>query len=377
MSIGAPELKAISEATAMLATCDHMSEFASRVLASVKRLIPADIVAYGEVDLVRDRATTLADDRASCSAPLSDVWAELTLSEPIRSYWRYMRLGRSACFSDYVDFPQLERFEIFQRYYRPIGVRHQLVGPLSVDDSVISSVGLSRSDRDFDARERLMLEVFLNTATEIHRHLSLREHRSVMVSPRGEFIFRREFLLSPSGQLVSARPESLQRLREQCGGLETRGGRLPEPLRAWIDRCVASGRPGVQSWRVGDHRASADFHLDPAPELGGYRLLLIRREPIESGLLEILLQCSPRQAEVACLLIRRMTNEQIAARVRTDNNKPIAVKTVKKHLENLYVVLGVASTPGTGRSTRDRAIVEILARIERYAILEMIPKLEL
>ena len=152
MSIGAPELKAISEATAMLATCDHMSEFASRVLASVKRLIPADIVAYGEVDLVRDRATTLADDRASCSAPLSDVWAELTLSEPIRSYWGAMRLGRSACFSDYVDFPQLERFEIFQRYYRPIGVRHQLVGPLSVDDSVISSVGLSRSDPDGDAR---------------------------------------------------------------------------------------------------------------------------------------------------------------------------------------------------------------------------------
>ena len=375
MALG-EDYDSIYEAADIISGCSRMDQLAGCVIEAVNCLIPSDIVAYGEVDVIRKRATTLANHRASCSMPLTGVWSELTLAEPVLSYWKGLRAQQSVRFSDVVSVRALERFEIFQRYYRPLGVSHQLVGPISIHDGVITSVGLSRADRDFSDRERDLLDGFLRSLARTHHRLSALERRPAMITHVGDLMFTHHFLLSPSGLLVSGSSEGLEWLERFCGPLDTGGSQLPAALAQWVVDTIASPmrQPKVRCWGANVAKP-ATTHLEHVPERGGFVLTLTRREPIEQDLIQILFGVNERQAEATALLIRGMSNARIARHMKSSkNNKPISTSTVKGHLDVIYRALGME---GAGRAVRQEAITKILERIEYYVLHNTIPRFDM
>ncbi len=76
----------------------------------------------------------------------------------------------------------------------------------------------------------------------------------------------------------------------------------------------------------------------PAPESGGHDVILLDDHRVGAGLLALSgLGLSARQAEVLLQVARGRTNAEVAAALH------ISPRTVQKHLDNIYDVLGVRS----------------------------------
>lgn len=354
------QYQSICDASAMLAACSSHAQLVRASIYAARSLIDAEFCAYGEIDIRRRRAATLADDPRAQDSTLADQWSRLTLSSPVRERWAALEPLQAAKFSDHVDARTLDALDIYQHYYRPLGVRHQLMGVFSISGGRISSIGLNRASRDFDERDRALLSGLLRVLHAADQRLLALEANPVLVSTSAELVFRHGLLLSSSGAILCSTPGAHGWMDERYfGPVRPYSRELPRRLAEWVEAVLSAPPQPLVARRWAPTGVTTTLLRDHAGEL---RLELIRRTPMEPELLKLVLGATPRQAEVACWLLRGKSNLEIARRMG------IAANTVKKHLEMLYLCLEVRASAGGGHNTRERAIVEIRRQLERYLI---------
>jgi DNA-binding CsgD family transcriptional regulator len=311
--------------------------FTPNLLGQIGRLVPADLVAYNELDRVRLRSLFLVgwpDDYDDDDYEPSDEAWELQLEHPIclrhqQGFFEALKV------SDFFTQRELHRTRLYDRRYRPWAIEYEMCVAIPSPLWHTKTFLFFRTGRhDFTERDRLILNVLqphlarlwaaartrrlLKSALASIDHASERDPHGVILVDASHEV---EFASAPARRL----------LREFFPG--RRSGRLPRELGEWL--VSGAERPLVR--RRGDRQLCIERSLDS--------LLLEERHA------EVLL--TEREREVLAWVARGKTNVEIARLLW------LAPSTVRKHLENVYAKLGV--------STRTAAVVRFLGLIDSEA----------
>ena len=134
-----------------------LEEYLGGVLTALQRVVPARWVSLNEM-------SSAGVHTAIVEPELDEEWyrlfGELGQENPL--YQRYLSTGdgRAYRFTDVTTREELEATRLFQDFYRPLGVNHQIAFTLPGDADRVVAIALSRNGSDFSDEER----DFLNRA---------------------------------------------------------------------------------------------------------------------------------------------------------------------------------------------------------------------
>src|SRR5262249_24358383 len=107
----------------------------------------------------RRRTIWAVDPPDALDATDPAAFARYVGQHPIVAYSRRNGDGRARTLSDFLEPGQFHRTDLYSTFFRPAQVEHQIAVTLSYAPSVIVGVALNRLTRDFQARDRAVLDL--------------------------------------------------------------------------------------------------------------------------------------------------------------------------------------------------------------------------
>ena len=295
---------------------DHA--FTPAVLEELGKLIPAEQVAYCELDRVRKRDRYIAD-RTGDERDFSEV--SVTYWDISREY-PTCRVHDSGNFSalklsDFLTLRQLRKTRLYALWLG--GTERELSVPIPSPPWHTKTFLFHRGAgwRDFTERDRFVMTVLQPHLARLWRGAETRRLlRAALDSAESgsEHDLRGMVILASDGRIAFASPAARRLLRDYFG--ESRGAELPIALAEWLESLAP-----VFMHVVGDRRLTV--------RRSGDALLLEETRD--------LLGLTPRESQILAWVARGKTNREVAELLW------IAPTTVRKHLENVYAKLGVTS----------------------------------
>jgi DNA-binding CsgD family transcriptional regulator len=305
--------------------------FPTKLLDVLRGLVPSDTVGFCEQDRVRERevyfegCTRAREVDAAAPLDFERIFWLLRHQSPIVIHHEQTGDFGPIKLSDFVTRRELHRVEIHRDFFRPCGIEHRLVvglpAPLSHTKCFLFDRGRSR--RDFDERDRLVLDLLQPHLVACYA--AARDRRLATALTLGEAGSGALLVLAPSGQVDFADPvagELLARFFQ-----EAPPGRLPETIEDWL---------AARSRRF-NGSGSLPSPDGPLVVEGAGSRLVVRRMGHTLLLREESSILTRRERQIVGLLAEGMSNNEIARACS------IAPTTVRTHLENVYAKLGVHS----------------------------------
>jgi len=243
--------------------------------------------------------------------------------------------------SDFVRTRQWRRGTLFNDFYRPLGMTHELATQLSWGPAGSTCcVALHRSGRDFSERDRAALGLLAPHLRAARSRIvaDARAARRRALLERGlESAGRGAIVVDPGGGILSTGPRAAELLADWFDGTPHV---LPAPLADWW----ATARDAVEPSRFelvsAKHRLRATLVRGDGEDIV---LLSEHRASLSAPRLADLLPITSREADVLARLAAGATNDGIA------HDLGISRHTVVRHVEHLYVKLGVHTRAAAGR----------------------------
>jgi DNA-binding CsgD family transcriptional regulator len=338
------DVHAVSAFLAELYRPRTVDELNDHVLQAVRRLVPAEIVGYNEVDARRRRIGFRIDPAEADSRGSRQAFAAHLREHPVVRHNRRTPHPSTVKLSDFVTGRALRRLGLYAEVFRRLRFDSMLVMPLPFRPPLRIGLSLHRQGHDFE-RDRLIGELIRAHVASAYRNAAAwtdlvgdvrsleaglaTEGRGIVVLDR----HRRVRLMSRRAQeLLEAYWPGARRvqgglpapfwhwIRQQLAGLEAASRGLAPPPRPLVAE-DAAGRLTARLTRVAPRTIVLleTERLAPPPNLAA-RFGLSRRE-----------------AEVLGWVARGKRNEEVAAILS------VRPRTVAKHLEHLFTKLGVDS----------------------------------
>jgi DNA-binding CsgD family transcriptional regulator len=318
------DVSALLSFVSELKELDDPLAFPPRVLAGLRRLIPASEVGYSELNPA-DRTSVLqvwhADGYEEVGPGEDDValalWWRLRPTHPVCGYRTSSENWTEPLkVSDFATLREFRRTPIYDAYYRGELDYWLDIGLPATATRTRVFIFTRHGGQDFTERDRLVLEI-LRPHLEARLEAAETAARAVaslasLEEPASEEASR-VVLCSARGTIEFASPTSRALLARFLG---VENGRLPTALLDQTKSVLAHGseRLTIRTARSGE-----------------LRVLLLERCDARVDLL------TPREREILDRVARGNTNAEIAFELR------IATATVAKHLEHAYRKLGVSS----------------------------------
>lgn len=167
---------------------DEVDPFPEPVLAALLRLIPADIVSYGDFD--REGTGWRAGVRwqgvppASLTPDICEAHSRLTHQKP-HPPWAPIA-GRAVRWSDLMSRRRLHSLDIYAEVAVPLGGEYQLELWLLTPDGVAGGFAFDRGERDFSERDMDVLDALRPHLVQLWRNARLRSPPAVagLLTPR-------------------------------------------------------------------------------------------------------------------------------------------------------------------------------------------------
>jgi DNA-binding CsgD family transcriptional regulator len=289
--------------------------FTPQVLAELGKLVPCNRLVYEEQDRVRQRIRhTVRRERWDPPFIGLSYW-DIAAEHPVcsrnnRGDFRALKL------TDFMTLRQLRRSRIYAVWFRPGDIERELIVAIPSPPWHTKTFLFNRPrGRDFTERDRLVLDRLQTHFGRLWRAAQTRRRLNAAVAAlesASEHDSRGLIVLAPGGGIDFASPPARRLIREHFG-VPPRD-ELPSALAQWLE----SGSPTLM-------RRLADRHL--TVDRSGDALLLEELRD-ELGL-------TPRERQILAWVARGKTNPEIGEILW------IAPTTVRRHLENIYVKLGV------------------------------------
>ena len=313
------------------------SPFPVGVLDSLQRLIGADTVSWREWSI--DDGCDQSSSSTTASEEAVAVW---------KSYRRYRFqdplasgcpdsgppapafVGRALTFSDFMSVREFRRLELHVYICRPLGIDYVMKLFLPVRDGIARSFGFDRSRRDFEERDRLVVELLQPHFVYLEENAKARRIAGALALADAEDPCN-VVVLDSLDRIEFATTRAERLLREYAG--DRVGSRLPVVVEAWL--------------RHDRERLTGDTFPVPGRPLtveGDGRRLVVRRLGDFLVLREEVASLTRRENEILELAAEGHSNAEIAASLW------ISPGTVRIHLQHVYKKLGVQSrTAAVGR----------------------------
>jgi DNA-binding CsgD family transcriptional regulator len=313
---------------------EDLAEFREVILPALRRLLPADFVAYNEMVDGGIPVATITDPVAP--EEQLTAWARHAAQNPL--YQRFVRTrdGRAYCFADVITRRDLEALEFYEQIFVPLGLRDQIAFALPAPRHLVVALAISRGGEAFGERERQMLDLARPHLVQAYRNAELRQRSATLIeSLRAGLDDRRSAIvvLDADGRVAFATDAGRATLAQLDARTFRRAGddaTLPRAVAAWVARpdgghALALGGGLMARVVRGRGRGAGDvIFFDEA------RQVLSRGALIDLGL-------SEREADVLQELARGGTTAAAAAALG------ISERTVAKHSERIHRKLGVRS----------------------------------
>ncbi|MEV4177672.1 helix-turn-helix transcriptional regulator [Nonomuraea sp. NPDC049709] len=328
-------LRAIRE-TERLASGDVREQ----LMAIAAEIVPSDIIAFQAIDPQTHHTAQIASPNGWVTADYEQIFRGHLPEHPLLRHFLRTGDGDAVRMSDVVSRRELRGLGIYQDFYRPLGIHHQMACLLTSDLGVVNTLVLSRGTIDFSQAERQLL---LLARPYLANLLAASETRSWFDAALAalDAIDDTSYGVILLGQLgkIGVMNRSARLLLDtyfrRCGG---EGGTLPEELASWLgeQRRAPSLDHPVPPRPFTLSRGSRHLTVTLSEHHSSTALLLSETDAAapaattESGL-------TSRERDVLWLVAHGHTSAQAAQVLR------ISPRTVEKHLEHIYAKLGAAS----------------------------------
>jgi DNA-binding CsgD family transcriptional regulator len=318
-----------------LATAEELGgdePFTPQVLDGLGALVRADWVMYCEQDRIRQHIRLQVEREGdSWSGGVMAPYWDIADEHPV---CRRHNAGeaRALKLSDFVTLRQLTNSHVYDVWFRPAGVDHELNVAIPSPRWHTKTFLFERGPgRDFTERDRTVLDVLQPHLGRLWHAAKTRRRLRAMLAAleyESEHAARGVLIVGPGAGVEVASPAARRLVREYFGESPERG--LPRALADWLETYA----PRLVRQRD-DRRLTI--------ERSGHTLLLEETRDA--------LGLTPREREILAWVARGKTNAEIAQALW------ISPTTVRKHLENVYAKLGVR--------TRTAAAALFLGALER------------
>jgi DNA-binding CsgD family transcriptional regulator len=324
-----------------LAACRTAAEVDSHVRL-LPRLVGTDTIIIGQVRKPPPGSTAPAtidaiDDPPGFFDPQArDAFARLWQQQPVVVHHFQGFAPRAMKVSDFLNDRQWLRSEVYNDCYgRQLGLTWEIAAQIRCTPEEVACAALQRSNRDFDERDRALLDVITPhmRAGYARADAGARGRRQRELLERG--LERRgegTILCGRDGQILAAGAAARAILRDWFGA-RRESARLPDEVERW--RSGERGSTLPPALDIERSERSLRLRLVPGPDEDLILFSERRREPPSPELLAQRLPISGREAEV----LGRLAQGQMNARIASDLG--ISVHTVGRHVERLYAKLGV------------------------------------
>jgi len=298
---------------------DGPEPFPQPLLASLRRLVPSDVVTYSELDRVRQVAIWSEDDPyvEGDASELETYW-RLRHQHPVCHYEDETRDFRAMKISDFVSRAELRRREIYWEWFRPYGIEHELSVGLDAPLSHTKVFVFDRlGGRDFSERDREVLDLLRPHLARIYETAKLRRtaREALALLERTDAAL---VVLEGATRVSYATPEARRLLAIY---FDASGAGLPQQVAEWLREQRRAAFPEPLTVERGEGSVVVQF-------VEGSLLLDEQREAP---------RLTERESEILELVAMGNSNAEIAEALW------IAPGTVRKHLENVYEKLEVHS----------------------------------
>ncbi len=301
-------------------------EFRAIVLPGYRRLVPALHVSYNEIE--GDGRVAAAIVEPELPAWAVPAWERHAGENPLLQRYLRTRDGRALRFSDVLPRKQLRSLPLYQEFYAPLGVEHQIAFILPSTPLLTIGVALTRGEADFSERDRRLLELTRPHMIQAYRAAELREQLAATIGGlrSGLDADGRALVLLDRGGGVRFASAAAEAMLDGHAEALAEGRPLPRVLTEWLagparsDTLLLDGRPLLV------RRLSSDG-----------RTVLLLDDPDRALPLEALagLGLTPREAAVLRELALGTETTTAAARLG------MAPRTLAKHLQRVNAKLGV------------------------------------
>jgi DNA-binding CsgD family transcriptional regulator len=340
------ELSALAEGLRELYAQTEIAPLRETLVRVAARLVPCDVGSYNEIDrltskpLISLRLPDCAEYRKQFPAFVAH-YAE----HPISRFTHKTGRTDAARLSDFVTQRQLGRLPLYNEYYRVLAIRHQMVVFFESNGAIQRAISLKRSNRNFSERDRMVVNLlqphFLQAYRNAQALTGLRIAASAMEKVQAASA-KGILLLGRNGRIEWLSDLSRTWLREYCRAEAGPGSCVPEPIAGWLAqnrerwRKPFQSRPAVAlSLRASSGNPTINVDFAAEDQEGNISLVLTRNGSRGEGTHVHISVLTPRENEILGWIATGKSNPEIAAILG------LSVRTVYKHVENMFPKLGV------------------------------------
>lgn len=340
------DLQIILSAVEELNSSVELQTLPERALTAASKVIAADSVAFTGISYDGKYAGIGWENSEAISPADIEIFAEYMHEQPLFDAYIVKRRSETLQITDLISPEEFKRTNIYNEFYKRIGVESQLVAPLPISDELFMSCSVNTGRKDFSERDRLLLTLLkphlinaIRSAFAYQRLESALETEAcgiVAINSKGETAFVSEFA---------------QQLFDRYFTKDKReANSLPETLCEWVKQSNSAVK-------------TTEFDLPPKSlkienQTGELiircaynsttreQTLLLEEKRFDSTKMFDSFGLTRRETEILFLMTKGKTDGVIAQLCG------ISLRTVHKHAENIYTKLGV--------ETRTGAILRIL-----------------
>jgi DNA-binding CsgD family transcriptional regulator len=338
-----------------------LNDFADRTMRSLAKIIDTERIIYGDFDIERQSAhlslqPSIIQDHGAVDAALMRLQRRFG-SHPLYQYYLQVRDGRPQRMTRVMTKSRFDEYSQNDEFVGQLGGKYQMGIFFPAGPTIVTTVVLTRSKRDFSERERALLsliyphlvQAFRNTASLTRLHRDVDDLFEKLEGPTSSVI-----VLSASGCVKRWTEQARRWIAQYCTTPFPVGqDRLPDCFAEWYRRQLASVAEKTLSPSPRDplvvEKNNRQLLVQLIPDHFRDEHLLLLSEKCSASSWSSLAEygLTPRELEVLAWVTKGKTNPEIAQILA------LSARTVQKHLEHVYQKLGVETrTTATVRALK-------------------------
>lgn len=269
-----------------------------------------------------------------------EIFARYMYENPLVGAYVIERRPETLTVTDLMRRQEYEQTTVYNEFYRRIGVESQLVAPLSISDKLFMSCSVNTGRSEFAERDKSILTLLAPHLINAIRNAFAYERLTAALETENCGVVA----LDSKGQPAYISQFARGLFETYFAGEKRAENSLPASLENWLKQ-------------VNRIVKAVEFQLPPEPlkienqndtltirpmhnSLTREKTLMLEEKKSVSPKMFEVLNLTKREAEILFLITRGKTDDVISTLCR------ISLRTVHKHVENIYSKLGVETRTG-------------------------------